>query len=87
MSSNPRFFPQILNGWHGNPPHKMSNSCGIFDFVSSKVMSPYGVSPKLFLYVSCADLFHSEENTHSPPTFCNARRNPPMPANRSINLN
>ena len=22
LSSNPFFSPAILNGWHGNPPHK-----------------------------------------------------------------
>ena len=51
------------------------------------VMSPKGTSPKFPVYVRHAAVSHSDENTHFPPNAVNGILMPPMPANRSINLN
>ena len=89
--SRPRLFfldtPAIENGWQGKPAHRTSKFAGMYFFVISCVMSPKGISPKLARYVCCANLFHSEENTHFPPWACMAMRNPPVPAKRSMKVN
>ena len=85
VSSNPFFFPEILNGWQGKPAQRIS-WLGI-DWKSILVISPWGVSPKLALYVSAQSLSISEENKHLPSSFSKARRKPPMPANKSTNVN
>ena len=81
----PSFFPIIENAWQGKPPNKISKS-GI-SFASIFVMSPDGCSPKLASYVLQASSSNSEENTHLPPTCSNPNLIPPIPANKSINLN
>ena len=44
------------------------------------------VRAKLSKYVWAANLFHSEENTHSALKLLKASQNPPMPANKSTNF-
>src|SRR5690606_21084027 len=87
VSSNPPRFPAIENAWQGKPAHKTSKLSGISCFVSSFVISPHALYPQFALYVCFASLSHSLVPTHFPHKFCNAKRNPPIPANRSINLN
>lgn len=78
-------IPAIENGWHGNPPSKIS-WLGI-NFSEIFVISPNGTSPKLASYVFFENESHSLVNTHLPPRFWNASLIPPIPANKSINLN
>src|SRR5438309_90856 len=51
------------------------------------VMSPCGFSRNHFSYVRCACLSHSDVKTHRPPALVSPIRNPPIPANRSMNVN
>jgi hypothetical protein len=44
-------------------------------------------SPKFVAYVFEHSKSISEEKTHSPPKSSNAIRNPPIPANKSMNVN
>ena len=50
-------------------------------------MSPKGTSPKFAWYVCFEYLSHSLVKTHFPFKFWKASLNPPIPANKSINLN
>ena len=47
VSSNPNLLPAMLNGWHGNPAHKIS--CAGMSSAQISVISPFGSDPKLFL--------------------------------------
>ena len=47
VSLNPPCFPETLNAWHGNPPHRISCSGISFSFIL--VISPKGISLKLYL--------------------------------------
>ncbi len=60
------------------------------DFSFILVISPYGISLKLFAYVFVAKVSISEENTQAISylnALSNPRRIPPIPANKSINRN
>ena len=46
VSSKPLRLPAKENAWQGNPAHRTSKSSGMYDLVSSLVISPNGTSPK-----------------------------------------
>src|SRR5699024_7447979 len=70
VSSNPFRFPEMLNGWQGNPAQRMSCE-GIFS-ASIFVISPCGTTPKFSKYVLWACLSNSDEKTHVAPNDCMA---------------
>ena len=81
-SSKPRLYPAMLNGWHGNPAHKIS--CRGIDFAFNLVMSIGFCSSKFNEYVSHAFSSKSALKAHFSPCFSRPRRKPPMPAKRSM---
>ena len=81
----PNLLPIILNAWQGKPPVKIS-WFGTFS-ASIWVMSPNGFSPKFASYIIWHRSSRSEEKTHFPPARSKAIRMPPIPANKSTNLN
>ena len=86
VSSNPLWYPAMEKAWQGNPAQSRSKLWGIDAFVSSRVISPYG-SHQSYKNRFLGRICLSQRRIRTPPTFWQARRNPPMPANRSMNLN
>ena len=85
VSAKPSLLPMMLNAWHGKPPVRMSWSGT--SAAPTFAISPKGLLPKLASYMAWHGLSHSEVKTHSPPARSKAIRMPPIPANRSMNLN